>query len=211
VKNFRNKFHGEALELKTHKATKSLFKVFYYIGMVCLGFYVYSDTNYQSKYMFGTGNMMYLDSDWPFNRPPKYLKLYYMAGISYHTSDMIHLFINSAQKDFFEMLLHHYITLMLIFGSYMTNFWNSGINVMIQMDVGEIFVGLSRIVNDILPVAVSLPIFLCLNFSWIYFRIFVFTYEVIIQGSMIGRWKFDQNSNHQTTIQILLIFLLLLN
>ena len=208
---FSRKFEGKALELKTYKATKNLFKAIYYTGMISFGLYVYSDTNYQSKYMFGSGDMMLLDSDWPFNKPPRFLKLYYMAGISYHTSDMIHLFINNAQKDFFEMLLHHYITIMLIIGSYMTNFWNSGINVMIQMDVGEVFVGILRCFNDIWPVWFTIPVFLILNLSWLYFRIFVYTYEIIIQGSMIGRWRFDYNTSHQTSMQVLLMILLALN
>ncbi|CAI2374695.1 unnamed protein product [Moneuplotes crassus] len=208
---FQKKFEGEALDLKVHKATKNCFKFFYYCGMVSFGYYVYSDTNYHSSYMFGEGNMMYLDSDWPFNKQPRLLKLYYMAGISYHTSDMIHLFLNSAQKDFFEMLLHHYITIMLIIGSYMTNFWNSGINVMLQMDVGEIFVGSLRCINDIWSPLICVPLFVVMNIFWVYLRIIVFAKEVIIEGSMIGRWRFDQNTSHQTSMQVLLMILLLLN
>lgn len=208
---FSYKFEGEALNQRIFKATKSLFKAVFYFGIFFFGLYVYSDTNYMSHMMFGSGNMMYLDSDWPFGRQPNYLKFYYMLGISYHTSDMVHLFLNSAQKDFFEMLLHHYITIMLIIGSYMTNFWNSGINVMIQMDAAECFVGVLRAFNDILPNWLIGIIFFFCNWCWVYFRLIVYTYEVIIQGSMIGRWRFDYNTNHQTTMQILLMILLALN
>ena len=159
----KKKFEGQALDLKVHKATKNLFKAIFYTCMVAFGFYVYSDTPYHSKFMFGSGDMMVLDSDWPYNQPPRLMKVYYMMGISYHSSDMIHLFLKSAQKDFFEMLLHHYISIMLIIGSYMTNFWNSGINVMLQMDSGEIFVGLLRSFNDVWPTFILVPLFVCLN------------------------------------------------
>ena len=208
---FKGRFEGEALHLKVHKATKNLFKGGYYIWMVIFGFYVFSDTEYQSSMMFGSGKMEYLYSNWPYNPTPRCLKFYYMAGISYHTSDMIHLLIKPAQSDFFEMLLHHYITIMLIVGSYMTNFWNHGIKVMIQMDTGEVLIGVLRWFNDIWPTWILIPLFMLLNFFWIYFRIVVYTIEVVIFGTLRARAKLDLNESYQTVIQTLLVILLALN
>lgn len=131
------KYQDEALELKVYKSTRNFFKVFYFAFITLFGFYVYADTNYQSPVMFGSGDMMYLRSDWPYNPLPRFLKLYYMIGLSYHFEDTVHHLFHPAQNDFFEMLLHHYITLLLIVGSYMTGMWNSGIGVMIQMDNGD--------------------------------------------------------------------------
>ena len=47
--------------------------------------------------------------------------------------------------------------------------------------------------------------------SWIYFRVFIFTKEVIWEETMAGRWRIDDSPLHQNTIQILLFFLLVLN
>lgn len=159
---------------------------------------MYSDTNYHSPMMFGTGNHRLLDSDWPFNKLPHYLKLYYMAEMSYQVSDMIYLLVLPVQADFFEMLLHHYIAIMLILGSYMTNVWNSGINVTLQMDSSEILIGILRGFHDIWPARIVMAVFFTLMVSWAYFRVVVFSYEVIWEGSLIGRWIFDYNTNHQT-------------
>ena len=131
------KYQGDALELKIYKSTRNFFKVFYFGFITLLGFYVFSDTNYQSGLMFGSGTGRLVSSDWPYNKVPRMLKLYYMIGMSYHFEDTIHHLFHPASNDFFEMLLHHYITLLLITGSYMTNKWNYGINVMIQMDNGD--------------------------------------------------------------------------
>jgi hypothetical protein len=85
---------------------------------------VYSDTEYHSPTMFGNGNIQYLYSDWPFNKIPYLLRAYYMIGLSYHVEATLHHLVHPAQNDFYEMLLHHYITIILIVGSYMSSYWN---------------------------------------------------------------------------------------
>lgn len=131
------KHSGEVLEGKVYKSNRNFFKVFYFFFITCFGMYVYSGTKYHSPTMFGKGNIMYTYSDWPYNQMPDYVKLYYMVGLSYHLEVTIMHFFLPAQNDFFEMLLHHYITILLIVGSYKTAWWNVGINVMIQMDNGD--------------------------------------------------------------------------
>lgn len=209
--NLKHKYQGEALDFKITKSTKNFFKIFYFTFITSFGFYVYSGTVYQSSTMFGSGNHLLNDSDWPYNKPPAYLKLYYMMNMSYHVEETVQHFLLPAQNDFFEMLLHHYITMCLIGGSYMTHFWNSGINVMIQMDHGDIFAGVIKAFMDFTSTPFVLVTYICLVTSWIYFRIYAFSYEVIWEGSMIGRWKFDHNTSHQYAFQLLLIGLLILN
>jgi len=152
---------------------------------------------------------MYLMSNWPYNDQPRFLKFYYMAGVGYHLSDTINLFLKEAQSDFFEMLLHHYLTLLLIVGSYTTSSWSLGIIVMIQMDCGEIFVGFLRCFNDIWPTWIIIPLFLALNYFWIYFRIFVFTVEII--GTFRWRGIFDNTTYFLPVMQLLCFILLFLN
>jgi len=129
------KYNGEALNLKVYKSTRNFFKIFYYSFITFLGFYVLSDTEFHSFMMFGKGNFMYLKSDWPYNKVPNLYKMYYMIGMSYHLEDTVSHFFHPIQNDFFEMLLHHYITIMLVMGSHMISTWNFGIIVMIQMDI----------------------------------------------------------------------------
>jgi len=205
------KYSGEALELKVKKSTRNGFKVLYFGLITLFGFYVFSDTEYQSPIMFGNGDIHHLYSDWPYNKMPQYFKLYYMIGLSYHLEvTIVHLF-SSAQNDFYEMLLHHYITIMLIIGSFMTANWHSGINVLIQMDNGDCLGGLIKATMDFMPVPFVLVNYLGLLFSWIYFRIFAYTYEVIWKGSLTGRWHVDYTNSSQSVFQMLLVGLLILN
>ena len=175
------------------------------------GFYVLSDTNYHTPLMFGSGDQMYLFSDWPFTEMPRHLKLYYMIGLSYHFEDSVAHFFHPIQNDFFEMLLHHYITILLIVGSYMSSFWNIGIIVMIQMDNGDAVGGAMKAFMDISDLPFVLTNYLGILFSWIYFRDFVYAYEIIWKGSMFGKWGLRENDYTQFSFIALLIGLLILN
>jgi len=179
AKKLNKKYHGEGLKLKLYKTTRSLFKLFWFTFITSLGFYVLSDTEFHTPLMFGSGDLRYLLSDWPFTRLPRFFKLYYMAGLSYHIEDLLSHFFHPIQNDFFEMLLHHYITILLIVSSYMLNFWNFGIIVMIQMDFCDILVAAIRVIMDFSHKAVALTVYLSLVASWVYFRDFVFMYEVV--------------------------------
>lgn len=212
---FRNmlkkKYSGKTLDLKLYKSTRNFFKIFYFAFITCFGFYVYKDTNYHSPLMFGSGDIMYLVSDWPYNVMPRYLKLYYMIGLSYHLEVTVVHFFQTMQNDFFEMLLHHYITILLIVGSYMTGWWSVGINVMIQMDNGDCFGGMMKAFMDFAPIPFVLINYLLLLYSWIYFRVIIFGYEVFWKGSMFGQFHIDGSGNLQTIYQMLLLGLLVLN
>lgn len=187
-RNLITKYTGEVLELKIAKSVKNFFKVFFFSFTTVLGYYVLSDTNFHSSLMFGSGDILFLNSDWPYNRKPHYLKLYYMIGLSYHVEDTLVHFFHPAQNDFWEMLLHHYITIMLIVGSYMTAQWNWGIMVMIQMDNGDAIGGMIKAFVDFMPIPFVLTWFIGVVSSWIYFRDFVFAYEIFGFGAMMGRW-----------------------
>mmetsp|Transcript_35110 Transcript_35110/g.40573 ORF Transcript_35110/g.40573 Transcript_35110/m.40573 type:complete len:108 (-) Transcript_35110:42-365(-) len=64
---------------------------------------------------------------------------------------------------------------------------------------------------DIVPTYAVIINYVILVVTWIYFRVFAFSYEVIWKGSMMGLWKIDYNSAHQLAFQILLLGLLTLN
>ena len=48
-------------------------------------------------------------------------------------------------------------------------------------------------------------------YSWIYFRDFVYAYEVVWKGSMFGKWNLGGSTNSQLAFICLLIGLLILN
>jgi hypothetical protein len=211
VKKLSIKYSGEVLKLKLEKCSKNCFKIFYFAFITALGFYVYSDTEYHSPIMFGSGESKLMFSDWPFDKIPRLMKFYYMVGMSYHVEDSLHHLIHPAQSDFYEMLLHHYITVILIVGSFMSGCWNGGLNVMIQMDNGDIFVGLIRSVMDFAPVPVILILYLCCLFSWIYFRLYAFAMETLGIACLSSRRYMGENDLAINVGQLMLFGLFVLN
>ena len=211
VAKLSKKYSGETLKLKIVKWSKNFFKIFYFTFITIFGYYVLSDTNYHSPLMFGTGNIMYINSDWPFNKAPHYLKLYYMIGMSYHVEDTIAHIFHQAQNDFWEMLLHHYITICLIVVSFMTAQWPCGIMVMIQMDNGDAIGGVIKAFMDFTSVPFVISVYFGVLSSWIYFRDFVYAYEVFGFWWMMGRWYSGSRPAPQFQFNCLILTLLILN
>ncbi|CAI2374470.1 unnamed protein product [Moneuplotes crassus] len=150
-------------------------------------------------------------SDWPFNKVPNLYKMYYMIGMSYHLEDTISHFFHPIQNDFFEMLLHHYITIMLVVGSHMTSFWNFGIVVMIQMDICDISVSCIKAFIDFCSPTVVFINYLVMLSSWTYFRIIVFSIERIEAVTLRSGYSISSGENLLAPFVILLIGVLMLN
>jgi len=151
----QHKYSGETLENKIVKCSRGVFKVLYFTFTFCFGlFAVLRQTPFASPTMFGDGEMMYTFGSWPYTVMPYGLKFYYLLSFSYYVEDgIMHLFM-PPNYDYWEMILHHTLTAMLIFASYMNGFWNIGIFVLIQMDMEDIWIGMIRVVMDYSSTAV---------------------------------------------------------
>ena len=120
--------------------------------------------------MLGNGDSMLMFGNWPYTNKPTMMKTYYMLSLSYYTEDLMTHFLLPPNYDFWEMVLHHVITGMLIVGSYINGFWNIGIFVLVQMDVEDIFIGLVRIYMDFSSVLTNSLIYFFIMGSWIWLR-----------------------------------------
>ncbi len=77
------------------------------------------------------------------------------------------------------MICHHLITCLLIVFSYTANWQTVGVVVMLVMDNADIFIGIIRTFMDILPDVCSLFMWVALMSSWIYTRIYVFSFDIL--------------------------------
>ena len=137
---------------------------------------VLKDTSFCPPLMLGDGELMNVFSDWPYTEIPKYIRFYYMMSISYYLEDLFIHIIRPPNSDYFEMIMHHIVAMMLIFTSYMNHFWNIGMFVLMQMDIADVFVGLIRVCIDFAPNIVLFFIYLSIMISWFYFRFIAYVY-----------------------------------
>lgn len=171
------KYEGEDLEKKIKKCSKGAFKAVYFSFTFLFGWLmVLRQTPFHPPMMLGSGNLMYVFSDWPFTMQPTYLKFYYILSISYYIEDLIIMLISDPNSDFWEMILHHQLSAMLIFASYMNGYWNIGIFVLMQMDIADVFVGIIRAVMDYSSTTTKFLIYAGIMSSWFYFRFIAYVY-----------------------------------
>jgi hypothetical protein len=178
-----------------------------YIGL----FHVLRVTNFCPPLMLGDGDSMLMFGNWPYTVKPPMMKYYYMLSLSYYTEDLVNHLILPPNFDYWEMVLHHVITGMLIVGSYINGFWNIGVFVLVQMDVEDIFIGLVRIYPDFASIFTTSIIYLCIMASWIWLRFIAYWQITLRFSSFIGRLAIDNDTLTQNIISVLLIVLFYLN
>lgn len=194
------------------KCSRGVFKVIYFTFTFVFGlFFVLRKTNFAASVMFGDGELLYTFGAWPYTPMPTGMKFYYLLSFSYYVEDgIVHLFM-PPNFDYWEMVLHHTITAMLIFASYMNGFWVIGIFVLIQMDMADVWIGAIRAVMDYCPNALTAILYLGIMVSWVYFRFYAYVYTVLMTFSLSGRLATDGNTEVLPVINILLVTLLGLN
>mmetsp|Transcript_208 Transcript_208/g.252 ORF Transcript_208/g.252 Transcript_208/m.252 type:complete len:267 (+) Transcript_208:77-877(+) len=191
----QGKYSEEELERKITKCSRGAFKVVYFTFAFTFGlFKVLRMTNFAPSVMFGNGEMLTTFGDWPFTIMPEYLKFYYLLSFSYYIEDGItHIFL-PPNYDYWEMVLHHIITALLIFVSYKNGMWNLGIIIIIQMDCEDISIGLIRVLMDFSNIGITVVLYLSIMISWIYFRFFCYIYIAIWTFALGARLSIDNNT-----------------
>ena len=90
-----------------------------------------------------------------------YFKIYYLGQAAFWVQQSVVLILQleKPRKDFKELVLHHIITIALIWCSYRFHFTWMGLAVYITMDISDFFLALSKTLNYLespLPVHFSL-------------------------------------------------------
>ena len=110
------------------------------------------------------------------------MKEFYMVQLGVHLYNALdHIFLRYKEPKFYEMLLHHWVAVFLIFLSYLSNFVAIGSMVLFTHDPGDIFLDFSRVYNDYKnakkPIVIG--IFLIFVFQWIFLRLYTFSWCLI--------------------------------
>jgi len=98
--------------------------------------------------------------------------------LGYHCESTLAMFVRKPQNDFFEMCLHHVLTIPLIAYAYVGRYGPTILIITLIIDNSDIWIGLIRGVMDLVNKAVTVIILILLLTSWIYFRIFLMFTEV---------------------------------
>jgi ceramide synthetase len=140
--------------------------------------------------------------DWETGMPvPADIKWFYFieCGFNFHAIYAT-LFMDSIKKDFFIMILHHFVTIALIFVSYSTRYFKIGILVLFLHDVTDISLEFTKFNNHIkkrngktyiINEFISNIGFVVFAISWFVFRLYFFPLKVLYSSGKIFILKFQ--------------------
>jgi len=116
--------------------------------------------------------------NYPFQQVDPALKLWYFMEFGLYLNFFVFQFIDTKRKDFWEMFVHHLVTLGLIGFSYMTNFTRIGSVVLCLHDVSDIFLEAAKIFNYM---KLARPVFgIFCDVTFVIFAFVFFTTRLIL-------------------------------
>ncbi|KAG2733306.1 hypothetical protein G9P44_004296 [Scheffersomyces stipitis] len=124
-----------------------------------------------------------------------YFKVYYLGQAAFWVQQSVVLILQleKPRKDFKELVLHHIITIALIWSSYRFHFTWMGLEIFITMDVSDFFLASSKTLNY-LDYAISGPFIFVFALIWIYLRHYVnirILWSVLTEFRTVGEWELN--------------------
>ncbi|CEG39899.1 longevity-assurance family protein [Plasmopara halstedii] len=164
---------------RVHRFSAVLFKLIYFVVISIVGFKVMQHEPWFPATLGGDGDVavtFHIQSE----APSSALKYYFMVQLGYHLHSLLFMVCFSPiRNDFIEMLLHHLATILLISGSYVTNYTAFGALVVYTHDLGDITgYGIKSIV-DTGRTSLVVAMYMVLLISWAYTRLYVFPCHLI--------------------------------
>jgi acyl-CoA-dependent ceramide synthase len=134
-------FQMEAKETMKFKQQGWVF--LYYLTAWCWGFYEY----YHSTYWFDTTEMWL---GYPHTASMTVsVKLYFLFQMAFWFHMVFVTLVEPWQGDFIVMLLHHFITIAMLCGAYLSGHLRAGHTILVEQDLGDIILPAAKMCNYI--------------------------------------------------------------
>lgn len=127
-------------------------------------------------------------------------KVYYLCQFAYWLQQFIVLVLQleKPRKDYYELIVHHVVTLLLIGLSWKFHFTYIGLCVFITMDTSDIWLALSKNLNYI-DSPLTGPVFALFIGIWFYTRHYlslIILYSVLTEFKTVGPWILIWNEGY---------------
>lgn len=143
-------------------------------------YYVMKDSDNLHWALGGKNSYLNLYENYPCQKyPPLYYEMY-LAKFAFYCYELYETIVYLRQRhDFYEMIVHHIATFILVYSTFSCGFMTYGGPVMLLHSITDIFVQMFKLCFDFIGIrgkALMYPLFVG---SWIYCRIIVFPFIYI--------------------------------
>lgn len=200
---------GIKKENKVKRMMEQMYSIFYYSISGPFGLYIMYHTD---LWLFRTDTMYKTYPD--FNNEYLY-KIFYLGQAAFwaQQSCVLALQLEKPRKDFQELIIHHIVTLALVWLSYVFHFTKMGLAVYITMDVSDFFLALSKTLNY-LDSSLTPPFFMIFIVAWIYLRHYInmkILWSLLTEFRTVGNYTLNfATQQYKCWISQPIIFFLLL-
>ncbi|KAM0686145.1 Ceramide synthase 4 [Conglomerata obtusa] len=179
----------------------SIYRACVYGFMATYGFFVLKNENW-------VFDIFEYTLTWENNRLPTNVRIYYYIEIGHYLSTVIFTFTEPRLADFYQMIVHHIITLLLLFFSYYTNLLRYGIIIMFIHDVADPLMECAKIFLYLRYQKSADALFCAFAFVFIFTRCIIYPLSVVFPGIYYG-YKFGLTTYFILQICALVMLLLL--
>ncbi|KAG0662978.1 sphingosine N-acyltransferase lag1 [Maudiozyma exigua] len=193
---------------RSKRIIEQAFYVIYYSFSSPFGLYC---MYHSDLWLFRTDTMY---KTYPDINNPFLFKVFYLGQASFWAQQacVLALQLEKPRKDHDEMVYHHIVTLLLVWSSYVFHFTKMGLAVYITMDVSDLFLSISKILNY-LNSPFTEPVFVFFICVWVYLRHVVnirILWSVLTEFRTVGNYVLNfATQQYKCWISLPIVFILI--
>lgn len=157
---------------KRQKFNETFWRFVFYLFIWILGYYILHD-----KPWFSDTNECWR------NYPKQHVDIdiyyYYMIEMGFYVSLLATQFFDIRRKDFWQMFLHHIVTLSLLLFSYVCNYMRIGSLVLLLHDTADSSLELAKLLNYANVKKLCDPIFGFFTLNWLVTRLYLYPTKIL--------------------------------
>ncbi|XP_029833159.1 ceramide synthase 6 [Ixodes scapularis] len=154
------------------KFTESTWRFTFYFSVFCYGLYALSD----KPWLWDTMHCWY---DYPHHSVTNDLWWYYMIELGFYMSLTMSQFMDTKRKDFWQMFVHHILTILLLSFSWACNLHRIGSLVLIVHDFADVPLEAAKMAKYVKRQRLADATFAVFTICWLISRLGLYPYRVI--------------------------------
>lgn len=161
------------LDLRREKLTRQIFDAIYYFSIYSYARVIATGVDFIPESYGGAGTCDSMGMYWPRMKFTEKMRWYIIIQFGHHLHNLVyHTVAMKNVGNYFEMITHHYATVVSLFYSYFTNWEDYALIILVSHDLSDGFLNFGKVLRDIgwgssLLMTVN---YVALAFYWFYHR-----------------------------------------